>query len=382
MRLTKFVVPEIIFGNGALLEVGRAVIRLGGSRAMVVTDPGVVEAGWTKKVTQCLDAVDVPWSLWSALTPNPKDVEIDSGVQQYLQEHCDCLVAIGGGSVIDAAKAIGAVVVHGTRIHEFEGTDRVGHPLPPLVAIPTTAGTGADVSQFAVIVDTSRRSKMVMISKSFIPDICLSDPTTLMTKSAELTAYTGIDALTHAIEAYVSRAATPLTDGYALRAIRLVATSLRQSVASRSNSGAKESMMMASLQAGIAFSNAVLGAVHAMSHAIGGMLDLPHGLINGVLLPYVTEFNLLACPDRFRDVAETFGERIDHAHPMEAAEKSIRAIQRLCTDIGIPSRLRDLEIPKELIGEYSSRAVQDPCLATNPRDMSHTDLLALFEAAW
>ncbi len=232
---------------------------------------------------------NLKYTIFHDVTVNPKDIEVEKGCKVYIENECDAIIGIGGGSPLDVAKAIAILATNGGKIHDYEGVDKIRNPLPPQVMIPTTAGSGSEVSQFSVIVDTLGQKKMTIISKSLIPDIAIIDPETLSTKSARLTASTGLDVLTHGIESYVSLAATPLTDVQAKNAISLVSEYLRPSVASKINKEAKTHMAMASLQAGLAFSNSILGAVHAMSHAVGGKYPVLHGDINSILLPYVMD---------------------------------------------------------------------------------------------
>lgn len=381
MEITKFVAPEIIFGPGALAQVGDSVARLGASKVFLVTDPGVIAAGWVEKALPFLDEKGLTYTIWSDVTPNPKDYEIDQGAQVYLSSGCDAVLAIGGGSPIDAAKAVATLVTNGGRIHDYEGVNKITRPLPPMVMVPSTAGTGADVSQFAIITDSARKLKMVLISKSLVPDISITDPLLLTTKDASLTADTGMDVLAHAIEAYVSIAATPLTDVLALSAIRLVAEHLRASVASRANLEAKKGMAMASLHSGLAFSNAILGAVHAMAHQLGAVLDLPHGQVNAILLPHVMEYNLIASVRRFCDIAQAMGEDISRLSPRQAADKAVEAVRRLSQDIGIPAGLRAVGVHEEDIPRLSENAALDACLITNPRDISVSDIEQIFRNA-
>lgn len=381
MEITKFVAPEIIFGPGALAQVGDSAARLGASKVFLVTDPGVIAAGWVEKALPFLVEKGLTYTIWSDVTPNPKDYEIDQGAQVYLSSGCDAVLAIGGGSPIDAAKAVATLVTNGGRIHDYEGVNKITRPLPPMVMVPSTAGTGADVSQFAIITDSARKLKMVLISKSLVPDISITDPLLLTTKDASLTADTGMDVLAHAIEAYVSIAATPLTDVLALSAIRLVAEHLRASVASRANLEAKKGMAMASLHSGLAFSNAILGAVHAMAHQLGAVLDLPHGQVNAILLPHVMEYNLIASVRRFCDIAQAMGEDISRLSPRQAADKAVEAVRRLSQDIGIPAGLRAVGVHEEDIPRLSENAALDACLITNPRDISVSDIEQIFRNA-
>lgn len=381
MEITKFVAPEIIFGPGALAQVGDSAARLGASKVFLVTDPGVIAAGWIEKALPFLEEKGLAYTIWSDVTPNPKDYEIDRGAEVYLTAGCDAVLAIGGGSPIDAAKAVATLVTNGGRIHDYEGVNKITCPLPPMVMVPSTAGTGADVSQFAIITDSARKVKMVLISKSLVPDISITDPLLLTTKDARLTADTGMDVLAHAIEAYVSIAATPLTDVLALSAIRLVAEHLRTSVASQANLEAKKGMAMASLHAGLAFSNAILGAVHAMAHQLGALHNLPHGQVNAILLPHVMEYNLIASVRRFCDIAQAMGEDISHLSPRQAADKAVQAVRRLSQDIGIPAGLQAVGVEEEHISALSENAALDACLITNPRDISVSDIEQIFRNA-
>lgn len=382
MKISKFMTPEIILGSGSISQVGEAALRLGAMNAFVVSDSGVEKAGWVDEVASSLQQCGLSYTSWTKVSSNPKDYEVEEGSQKYLQSECDAIIAVGGGSPIDCAKAIAILVSNGGSIHQYEGVHKVARPLPPMVVVPTTAGSGSEVSQFSIIVDTCRRLKMTIISRSLIPDIAIIDPTALSTKDAKLTANTGIDALTHAIEAYVSIAATPLTDVHALNAIKLISSNLRESVSSKTNLAAKEAMATASLQAGMAFSNAILGLVHAMSHQLGGLYDVPHGEANAVLLPYVMEYNLVSNPSRFADIARALGESLDGLSIRQQAEKAIGAVSTLCSDIGIASSLKDLGAEEDWLPLLAHHTLADVCIVTNPRDVSEEDAKRLFYNAF
>lgn len=382
MKICKFVMPEVIFGPGSLGQIAESAQRLGAEKVFLVTDEGLRRAGWVDKAIAVLQDWGMNFELWSQVTPNPKDYEVEEGAKQYLAAGCDAIVGLGGGSPIDAAKGIAVLVSNGGRVHDYEGVDKVSRPLPPMIMIPSTAGAGADVSQFAVITDTKRKVKMVLVSKSLVPDISIVDPLLLTTKDAMLTANTGLDALAHAVEAYVSSAATPLTDVLALNAVRLIAGNLRESVASQNNLQAKEAMAMASLQAGLAFSNAILGAVHAMAHQLGGLRDMPHGAVDAILLPYVMEYNLIAAVDRFMNIAIAMGENVSGLSRRDAAARAVRAVRQLNEDLGIPNSLREIGLGVEDIPRLSQNAVKDPCLLTNPRDIGVSEIAGIFYRAW
>ncbi|WP_082235456.1 iron-containing alcohol dehydrogenase [Halobacillus massiliensis] len=381
MYINKFVTPEIIFGDGAIQQVGESCLRLGAKKVLIVSDEGVRNAGWEEKVIQNCKAVHLEYAVFNNITSDPKDFEVEHGAKVYIENECDAVVGVGGGSALDAAKSIAIIATNGGAIEDYEGVDKIHLPLPPLVMVSTTAGSGSEVSQFAIIVDQKAKKKLTIISKSLVPDIAIVDPVTLSTKDPALTASTGLDTLTHAIESYVSVAATPLTDVQARNAIALVSEYLRPSVASRSNKEAKNSMAMASLQAGLAFSNAILGAVHAMAHAIGGRFPLAHGEINAVLLPYVMEYNLIAVPKHLAHIAEVMGEDTRGLTVMEAGRKSISHVKQLAQDIGTPKRFSEMGLEEAAIPIMSKVALEDACMITNPRDVTVQDIDELFRRA-
>ncbi|RBW68478.1 iron-containing alcohol dehydrogenase [Bacillus taeanensis] len=379
MQITKFVTPEIIFGKGAIRQVGESCLRLGAKKVLIVSDSGVIKAGWLDHIIENCKKAGLDYAVFYDLSTNPTSDNVEAGCQQYYREECDAVLGIGGGSALDVAKAIAIIATNGGDICDYEGIDKVTRPLPPLVMVSTTAGSGSEVSQFAIIVDVRRKKKMTIVSKSLVPDIAIIDPYTLVTKDRLLTASTGMDVLSHAIEAYVSVAATPLTDVQAKNAISLVSTYLRPSAASKTNEEAKNGMAMASLQAGLAFSNAILGAVHAMSHAIGGRYPISHGDINAILLPYVMEFNLIAAPKRFKDITSLLGENIQGLSDIDAGRKGIEHVKQLAIDIGVPECLSDLGVNREEIIAMSEAALEDACMITNPRDMTLDDVSKLFQ---
>ena len=380
--VAKYLVPEIVFGAGVLNEIGYAARRLGAVRPFLVTDPGVTEAGWAGQALHHLQAAGLSPTTWSGVTPNPKDHEVVAGAQAYLEQGCDVLVAVGGGSAIDAAKAIAVLVSNGGSIFDYEGIDRIPRPIPPLVAAPTTGGTGADVSQFAVITDTTRRLKATLIGKTLVPDISLTDPCLLVTMPGWLSATTGLDALTHGVEAYVSRAASFLTDEHALSAVALIGRHLARSVHDPLDATARVGMARASLSAGLAFTNAILGAAHAISHQIGGALDLPHGMLNAILLPHVVRFNAEHDARRFRPLAQALGVpdalRLPHD---EVGEALARQIGDLATGIGAPRTLSEIGVVQTDLAAFARQTLYDACLSTNPRPVDEQDVSAILRAA-
>ncbi len=381
LSLRKFVAPEIVTGTDSRTLAGRYARNLGARRAFVVTDPGVVEAGWTDDVIASLESEGVETFTYSGVTPNPRDHEVMAGTEQYLENSCDCVVAVGGGSPIDCAKGIAMVVSNGGHVLDYVGADRIGAALPPLICVPTTAGTSADVSQFAIIVDTATHIKRAIVSKGLVPDVSLLDPTTLTTMDAELTAYTGMDALAHAVEAYASNASSPLTDTVALSAVSLIGGSLADAIAGPHDLRARAHTMMGSLHAGLAFSNASLGMVHAMAHALGGVLDLPHGQCNALLLPAVCEFNAGDDPHRYDRIASILGDVMSNADWDGSSATMTECLRELSRRVGITGGLADLGMTAADIPVLASAALCDVCVVTNPRPPRTSDIERVYESS-
>jgi alcohol dehydrogenase class IV len=380
-RLLKFHAPEIVFGPGSLAEAGFAAERLGAHRPFVVTDPGLMATGWVDELLGHLSERGLVPTLWHEVTPNPKDHEVAAGFQKYAESGCDVIVAIGGGSCIDAGKGVAVLSGNGGSILDYAGVDQFANPIPPLLMIPSTAGTGADVSQFCVITDTVQSIKATLIGRALVPDISITDPRLLATMPTWLAAATGLDALTHGIEAFVSLGHNSLTDGHALNAVRLVAGNLCRSVSRPNEPELQQRMAQASLEAGLAFTNAILGATHAMSHQVGGLLDAPHGVVNGVLLPHVIRYNAATAPDRFIPLALAAGLNVQGMPAREAAHMLADYVRSLADEVGIPRGLRHLGVGEEDIGHLAMSTLGDACLSTNPRSADRRDVEALFLAA-
>ncbi|MBW0091461.1 iron-containing alcohol dehydrogenase [Pseudonocardia oceani] len=381
LRLSKFHAPEIVFGEGSLPEAAHAAARLGALRPFVVTDPGVLEAGWPAELLAQLRDAGLAPLVWHDLTPNPKDHEIEDGYRRYVEGGCDVVLGIGGGSVIDAAKGVALLAANGGRILDYEGIDRIAHPIPPLIMMPTTSGTGADVSQFCIVTDTERHTKITIMGRALVPDVSVVDPRLLVTMPEWLNAATGLDALTHGIEAFVSLAHGPLTDHHALQAIALVNGNLPETMLRPDDPEARSLMAQAALEAGLAFTNAILGATHAMSHQVGGMLDLPHGVVNGVLLPHVIRFNGAAEPERFVPIAQAMGLEVRGAPAAEAVHMVAEAVRALGDEVGVPKGLAAIGVLDTDIPRLAQLTLGDACLTTNPRGASVEDIEALFRAA-
>ncbi|GAA1092206.1 iron-containing alcohol dehydrogenase [Tsukamurella spumae] len=380
-RTVKFHAPEIVFGVGALGEAAHAAARLGAVRPLLVTDPGLIEAGWVAELAEHLSEAGLRPHVFSEVTPNPKDHEVAAGFEQYAAERCDVIIGIGGGSAMDAAKGVAILASNGGDILDYIGVDRVTRPIPPTVMVPTTAGTGADVSQFCIVTDTARAVKVTILGRTLVPDVTVIDPRLLTTMPRWLAAASGLDALTHGVEAYVSLAHNPLTDHHALRAVGLVSESLAESMAHPTRMSDRLVMAQASLEAGMAFTNAILGAAHAMSHQVGGLLDKPHGVINGILLPHVIRFNAEIDPHPYVAIAAGMGLPEQHAPAAEAAAAVADRVEALAREVGGPRGLSELGVPEEVLPRLAAQSLRDSCMATNPRSATVDEMTALFRAA-
>ena len=368
-------------GIGAVLQVGKQAKIIGGTKALVVTDKSMVKIGISDKIIKLLVESGTEIVLYDAVVPNPTIKNVQEGVDLYLKENCNILIAVGGGSAIDCAKGIGLIATNGGSINDYEGLDKSEKKLPPFIAITTTAGTASEMTRFTIITDTERHIKMVITDWHLTPTVSINDPELMVSMPPSLTAATGMDALTHAIEAYISTIATPLTDATAIMAINLINKYLRVAVANGKNIEATEKMVYAQFMAGMAFNNASLGNVHAMAHQLGGLYDLPHGICNAILLPHVGKFNLIACPDRFANIAVAMGENIEGLSIIEAADLAIESIKRLSKDIGIPSGLKKLGVKEDDFSILADNALKDACGLTNPRIASKEDIIKIFKNA-
>ncbi|MGC8097705.1 alcohol dehydrogenase-like regulatory protein ErcA [Metapseudomonas otitidis] len=380
-QLRKFVSPEIIFGAGCRHNVGNYASTFGARKVLVVSDPGVVAAGWVGDVEASLAAQGIDYRLFTQVSPNPRVEEVHQGADVYRAEGCNVIVAVGGGSPMDCAKGIGIVVAHGRSILEFEGVDTIRVPSPPLILIPTTAGTSADVSQFVIISNQTERMKFSIVSKAVVPDVSLIDPETTLSMDPFLSACTGIDALVHAIEAFVSTGSGPLTDPHALEAMRLISGNLVEMIANPDDIGRREKIMLGSMQAGLAFSNAILGAVHAMSHSLGGFLDLPHGMCNAALVEHVVAFNYNAAPERFRVVAETLGLDVRGLNQTQTRQRLVEHLVAFKRSVGFADTLSLHGVSVSDIPFLSRHAMEDPCILTNPRESSQRDVEVVYAEA-
>ncbi|MBU1221224.1 iron-containing alcohol dehydrogenase [Myxococcota bacterium] len=378
-EIRKFVAPEFVFGVGSRKFAGSYLNNLNINKVLLVTDKGLLKTPWVSKLCDNLKEHEINFEIFSDVTPNPRDFEVSEGAEFFSKTHCEGIVAIGGGSPMDCAKGIGIIASNGGTIHDYEGVDEIPKPIPPLVCIPTTSGTSADVSQFAIITNWDKRIKMAIVSRSVIPDVALIDPEITMTMPLDLTVNTGLDALTHAMEALVSNAAGPVTDLYAVKAITLVFEYLHKTVLNPEDLFLRDQMSLASLYAGLAFSNASLGAVHAMAHVLGGQLDLPHGECNAILLPYVIDYNFESAPSQYREAAKAIG--IDCKNNEDIKDALLNAVFDLERKCGLDRRLSTLGVNTEMLKEFAHFALLDPCMVTNPVTPELSDIAGIYGKA-
>ncbi len=381
LGLRKFVSPEIIFGNDSRLLTGQYARQFGARKILIVTDPGIIKAGWLVDIQKSIEDVGLPYVVFSSVSPNPRSSEAEVGAQIFRNEGCNVIVTVGGGSPMDCAKAIGIVVSNRDSILKFEGVDQIKNPIPPLICIPTTAGTSADVSQFCIITNRSERVKIAIVSKAIVPDVSLIDPLTTTTMDNYLTACTGIDAMVHAIEAYVSTGSGPLTDNYAEEAIALVYNYLPKLLKEPQNEVYREKIMLASMKAGLAFSNAILGAVHAMAHSLGGYLDLAHGECNALLLEHVIGFNFDSSKEKYIKIAEIIGIETRGLSGKDIKNRLITTVINLKKEVGITGSLEERGVKLTDVPGLSDKAIKDACMVTNPKTVVLDDIKAIYREA-
>ncbi|MEK9495230.1 L-threonine dehydrogenase [Photorhabdus sp. P32] len=382
MMTTNFFMPSVnMLGVGCLVEAVNAMKSDGYKRALIVTDRVLNKIGTVAKVQSLLSDVDIESVVYDGTNPNPTTVNVEEGLDMLRQHNSDCVISLGGGSPHDCAKAIVLVAANGGDIRDYVGIGRSSKPHLPLISINTTAGTASEMSRFCVITDTECHIKMAIADKKITPVLSVNDPELMVGMPKGLTAATGMDAMTHAIEAYLSKMSNPITDACALKAITMISHSLRQAVADGSNIEARENMAYAQFLAGMAFNSALLGYVHAMSHQLGGTYDLPHGICNAILLPHVQEFNAKAVAGRLKDIAAAMGIDVSAMNDQQGAAACIAEIRNLLKDIGIPSGLAELNVKLEDLPMLATNALKDICCLTNPTQATHEEIVSIFKAA-
>lgn len=377
-----FYMPSLnVMGSGSLAEAVNYIKAQGFKKGLIVSDHVLNKIGVVKGFTDLLDQQQIASIVFDRAQPNPTVGNVNDGLAVLKQHSCDFVVSLGGGSPHDCAKGIALVASNGGEIADYEGLDQSKKPQMPLIAINTTAGTASEMTRFAIITDEKRHVKMAIVDKHTTPVLSVNDPSLMVGMPAALTAATGMDALTHAVEAYVSTAATPITDAVALKAIELIQANLPTAVADGENIVAREQMAYAQFMAGMAFNNASLGYVHAMAHQLGGFYDLPHGVCNAVLLPHVQRYNAQVCPERLRDIASSMGVNVTAMTAEQGANAAISAIEALSSQVGIPTGLELLGAKASDIPLLAENALKDVCGLTNPKQASHEEICHIFHSA-
>jgi len=382
---TFLIPPVLITGSGSLKSVGNEIKRLGVKKGLLVTDKVISELGLLEGVKKALSDSSIEFVIYDGITTEPTVDFVNDGLQAYKENECEFVLAFGGGSAIDTAKAVAAMVTNEGSIEDYMGLNRIPKKGVPLIAIPTTAGTGSEVTVFTIITDTKTDVKMLLGSPFLLPQVSVVDPLLTLSCPRELTAAVGIDALTHAIEAYVSVKAQPMSDIFCLSAIELLSGNLRQAWSNGNNVEAKEKTMMGALQAGIAFSNSSVALVHGMSRPIGAYFHVPHGVSNAALLGVVTEFSLIGNPTRYAHIAEAMGENVTGLTDLEAAELADKAIKKLIRDVKIPS-LKELGVQGEKLDQLAP-AMADAAIASgspgnNPRQATKEEIIELYKITY
>ncbi|KPA52420.1 L-threonine dehydrogenase [Photobacterium lucens] len=377
-----FYIPTVNFmGAGCLTQAADAIKSHGFKKALIVTDKVLNQIGVVTQVAVLLTERDIDSVVYDGTQPNPTIKNVDEGLALLKENQCDFVISLGGGSPHDCAKGVALLAANGGQIGDYEGVDRSAKAQLPVVAINTTAGTASEMTRFCIITDEERHIKMAIVDKNTTPLMSVNDPQLMLAKPSSLTAATGMDALTHAIEAYVSIAATPITDAVAIKAIELIQQNLRTAVKEGQNLNAREQMAYAQFMAGMAFNNASLGYVHAMAHQLGGYYNLPHGVCNAVLLPHVQRYNAQVSAERLRDVAKAMGVNVENMTAEQGADAALKAIVALSKDVGIPSGLKELGVKEEDVALLADNALKDACGFTNPKQATHEEISQIFMAA-
>ena len=380
-----FLMPSVnFFGPCVIEKIGDRTKMLNITKPLIVTDTFLegVPDGPVAQTLASLDQAGIQYSIFNGVEPNPKVRNIQAGKAQYLADGCDGLITIGGGSAHDCGKGIGILLTNGDDITKLAGIETLENALPPLLAVNTTAGTGSELTRHCVITNEETHLKFVVVSWRNIPLVSFNDPMLMLDVPAKLTAATGMDAFVQAIEPYVSTNRNAITDGQCLQAIKLIEESLREAVANGHNIEARTKMCEAEMLAGMAFNNADLGYVHAMAHQLGGQYDAPHGVCCALLLPIVEEFNIVACPDRFAELARAMGENTDGLSTRDAAELAIKGMRQMAADVGIPTSIKAIGAKPADFEMMAENALKDGNAFSNPRKATKAEIVALFQKAY
>ncbi|PPA70404.1 iron-containing alcohol dehydrogenase [Jeotgalibacillus proteolyticus] len=371
----RYHIPTIIeFGNGYANKLHEFVSELGGSNVLVVGDPGVLKAGIVERLEKPLRNAGIPFTTFTEVGMEATIESVGEGVSKAVEAGCDIIVGVGGGSALDTAKSIGLLLTNGGDIRDYIGLDRVPSPGVPVIAVPTTAGTGSEITRFAVLSDKKAQAKLSIGSMYICPDLALCDPELTISLPPSITAATGMDALTHALESYVNKVTQPFSEGLSIQSMKLVAKSLRLAVIQGENADARSDLMTASTLAAMAFNSTRLGLAHALAIPLGANFNIPHGVVNAILLPEVMAFNLIGNQEKFIEIAKIFGEKVDQLSDREAALKAVEAIRLLKEDIGITQTLSDFGVEERHLDQIVKEAMESGNVPVNPVKPTEEDL--------
>ncbi|WKY47871.1 lactaldehyde reductase [Eubacteriaceae bacterium ES3] len=382
MARTYYFPPVVIMEPGAIELIPPEIKRMNVKKALVVTDKVLIEAGIVQDVLDVLDKAEVAYAIFSDVKPNPTVTNVNAGLEALQENECDFIISIGGGSPQDTAKGIGILATNPGDLRDYEGVGKTANKSLPIVAINTTAGTASEATINYVITDEERKLKMVIVDPNCLAMVAVNDPNLMVKMPKSLTAATGMDALTHAIEGYTTAGASAFTDLFNLEAIKAISSSLRAAVENGEDIDARDGMAYGQFVTGMGFSNGGLGIVHSMAHQLGGFYDLPHGVCNAVLLPYVVDFNADAVGDRLAAVAEAMGVDLKGVKAEDINGLAIEAIKTLSKDVGIPSGLEEIGVKKEDFSELADLALADICTGGNPKCPTKEDVIAIYTAAF
>ena len=374
---------RILFGVGSIEKIGPEAQLLKAKKVLIITDPGIIQSGLLENIAKSLQSVGLPFVIFDGVEPDPRIEVVEKSVEKAKKEGINLIIGFGGGSSLDIAKVTSILMTNPGKIDGFFGIDLVPNPGVPVILVPTTAGTGSEVTPIAILSDSKEKLKKGIVSATLFPEVAIVDPKLTVGLPPPVTAFTGMDALTHAIESFYSINATDLSDLLAFRAMELLSKNIRMAYAHGENLVARSKMMEGSLLAGIAFANAGVGAVHAFAYPLGGEFHLAHGLTNTLMLPYVMRYNIMGCPSKFAQMAKAFGEKVEGISELVGAEIAVRFVERLSDDLRVPRRLRDVKIPESAIPGLAEGAMKvTRLLANNPRQITLEDAVAIYKSAY
>lgn len=382
----EFRTPQrILYGLGCYKKIAELIKEMNAENILLVTGKKVIEMNYMKEIINSIKNMNINIEIFNEIPKEPEMNFVYNGLKIYEENDCELILAIGGGSIIDTAKGIALLATNDGSLRNYEGLEKIPKPQAPLIAVPTTAGTGSEVTKFTVITDTERKRKMLIGSVNIIPKIAIVDPLLTISMSQDITMSTGMDALTHAIEAYISIKAQPITDLLVIEAIKLISKYLRRAWANGEDIEARDKVMLGSLLAGLAFSNSSVALVHGMARPLGAYFNIPHGLSNAILLPHVMEFTYISNPEKFMNIALFMNEKIERLSLIEAAKLSVEAVKKICKDIKVPS-LKDIGIKEEELNKFAQKMAEEAIAsgspANNPRKASIEEIIEIYKKAF